>query len=478
MPLLARRSLFVVPLSKLAFHSALLVGCCGAWFSAQAQQAETKVDKPKPASPAIPSTTGSKTPESDEVKAEYFINKCPEGFQPIFDGKTLAGWKGCPGRAPSEWKSPTPEDVAKWTADRDAHWSVSDAAIVNDGSGVYLTTEKSYGDFELLLQYKTVPKADSGIYLRGTPQVQIWDTTNADVIPLGANKGSGGLWNNSPGAAGKDPKELADNPFGDWNQFRIRLIGERCSVWLNGKHVVDNAPMENYWDRKQALFATGPIQLQTHGGEIQWRNIYLKEISAVESNKILLDRLGSDFRPIFDGKTLDGWAGAVDGYTVVDGAIQCREGSGGVLHTSEKYSDFEVALEFKLPVAGNNGLAIRYPGTGDAAYSAMCELQVLHNKASVYDSIDPRQRHGSAYGMVAAKTGYLREPGVWNFQHVTVEGSRIVVELNGTKILDADLSTVSQYLADREHPGKDLKSGHFGFAGHGDSVQYRNIRMK
>src|SRR5205085_6981417 len=125
---------------------------------------------------------------------------------------------------------------------------------------------------ELLIEYKTVPKADSGIYLRAAPQVQIWDYTDPSKFALGADKGSGGLWNNSKGAPGKDPLVLADRPFGEWNSFRIVQVGERTSVWLNGKLVVDHARMENtYWekDRKTPLPRTGPILLQTHGGEIR-----------------------------------------------------------------------------------------------------------------------------------------------------------------------------------------------------------------
>jgi hypothetical protein len=108
----------------------------------------------------------------------------------------------------------------------------------------------------------------------------------------------------------------------------------------------------------------------------------------------------------------------------------------------------------------------------------MTELQVLDDMAAKYATLDPRQAHGSAYGMVAASRGYLRRVGEWNFQEVTVRGSRIQVELNGTRILDADLARVTSYLGDRPHPGKDRTSGHFGFAGHGDPVRFRNVRIR
>jgi hypothetical protein len=184
------------------------------------------------------------------------------------------------------------------------------------------------------------------------------------------------------------------------------------------------------------------------------------------------------FTSIFNGRDLDGWTGAVDGYQVVDGAILCKPGQGGTLYTRKQYRNFVVRLEFKLPPAGNNGLAIRYPGSGDSAYVGMTELQVLDDGDPKYADLDPRQAHGSAYGMVAAKRGHLKPVGQWNEQEVTVRGSTIVVVLNGTTILDADLSTVTSFMADSPHPGKDRTEGYFGFAGHNDPVAFRNIRIR
>src|SRR5690606_18936912 len=157
---------------------------------------------------------------------------------------------------------------------------------------------------ELLLEYKTVALADSGIYLRGNPQVQIWDYTEAGgKWNIGADKGSGGLWNNSPGAPGKDPLVLADKPFGEWNKVRVLQVGDRTTVYLNDQLVVDHAPMENFWDRSQPLWARGPIQLQTHGGEIRWRNIFIREIPPAEANKILREKsAGGKFTSIFNGR--------------------------------------------------------------------------------------------------------------------------------------------------------------------------------
>ncbi len=360
------------------------------------------------------------------------------------------------------------------------HWTVENGELVNDGQGAYATTEKDYGDFELLVEYKTVPLADSGIYLRGCPQVQIWDYTEKAKFPLGADKGSGGLWNNSPGAPGKDPLVLADKPFGEWNKVHVIMVGARVSVWLNDKLVVDHALLENYYDRKTPVPPKGPIELQTHGGEIRWRNLFIREIGSDEADQILASHGGEGFQSIFNGRDFTGWAGPTNEYEVVDGAIQCRPHKGGTIYTTEEYTDFMARLEIKLPPGGNNGLAIRYPGHGDTAYVGMCEIQVLDDnyEKATGEKIDPRQAHGSAYGMVAAARGYQHPINEWNFEEVTIKGPKIKVELNGTVILDCDLSTVKEFMANSKHPGKDRTKGSFGFAGHNDPVAFRNIQIK
>ncbi len=215
--------------------------------------------------------------------------KPPEGFKALFNGKDLAGWWGIGTEDPAKWMALSPGELAEKKAKSleniRKHWSVQGDELVNDGKGLYLSTEKNYGDFELLLEYRTVPRADSGIYLRGIPQVQIWDSTDKGKFKLGADKGSGGLWNN-PKGQGKDPLVLADKPLGEWNSFRIIMAGDLVTVHLNGKMVVDHAKLQNYFDKKGPLPEVGPIQLQTHGGEIRWRNVFVREIGTEESRKI------------------------------------------------------------------------------------------------------------------------------------------------------------------------------------------------
>lgn len=225
----------------------------------------------------------------------YGQNQPPPHFTALFNGKDLTGWRGGSTFDPAKLAAMSAENraaqIEKWTDSMKKHWRVENGELVNDGRGDYATTEKDFGDFELLVEYKTVAGADSGVYLRGCPQVQIWDinqVSTPDKPDRNPNKGSGGLFNNTPKSSGRDPLVVADKPFGEWNQFRIVMVGSHVSVWLNEKLVVDQAVMENYYDKERKLPVppTGPIQLQTHGGEIRWRNIFIREIGTDEARKI------------------------------------------------------------------------------------------------------------------------------------------------------------------------------------------------
>lgn len=254
-------------------------------FAASLAIAQDSIKNPTPA------PLGAILSSDDVPLFDGKLNQPPAGFKALFNGDTLDGWFGHGTEDPRKlWKMTAEELKAhqeKTRQDIRKHWSVDNGELVNDGGGLYLTTNENYGDFELWVEYKTVPKADSGIYLRGCPQVQIWDSTEKGNFALGADKGSGGLWNNSEGAAGKNPMHKMDRPFDEWNQFRIFMIGERVTVFFNGKKVVDNAVMENYFDRANPIFPRGPIQLQTHGGKIRWRNVFIREIGTAEANSLL-----------------------------------------------------------------------------------------------------------------------------------------------------------------------------------------------
>lgn len=215
----------------------------------------------------------------------------PAGFRALFNGHNLDGWYGLNPHNGADLRGEQKKaNLVAQRAEFPKHWSVQNGELVNDGTGPYATSNEDFGDIEFLIQYKTVAKADSGIYLRGTPQVQIWDSNQAFEANRPTRKphlGSGGLFNNTPGKAGRDPMVLADKPFGQWNQLRIRQLGARTWVWLNDRLVVDGSVMENFWDREKPLPSNGPIMLQTHGGEIRWRNIFVRNIGAEEAKQIL-----------------------------------------------------------------------------------------------------------------------------------------------------------------------------------------------
>jgi len=396
------------------------------------------------------------------------IKPVPEGFVALFNGKDLTGWKGLlhrPYDNPIKRAALTPEKLAELQAKEDEsmrrHWTVKDGVLHFDGKGFSLATAREYGDFEMLVDWRIVhPRGDSGIYLRGTPQVQIWD-------PDQHKTGSGGLYNNKKNPS--RPTKIADNPIGTWNTFRIIMIGEKVSVYLNGQLVVDNVVLENYWDRSRPIFETGQIELQCHGNPIDFANIFIREIP----------RPG-EFRPLFNGRDLAGWTGDTKGYVIEDGAIVCKPG--GNLYTVEEFDNFHLRFDFKLTPGANNGLGIRTPTRGDAAYVGM-ELQILDNTADKYKNLQPYQYHGSIYGIVPAKRGYLKPVGQWNHQEVIAKGPKIKVILNGTVIVDADIEeAVRQYKPGlmhdpKRHPGLKNKRGHIGFLGHGSVVYFKNIEI-
>jgi hypothetical protein len=341
----------------------------------------------------------------------------PAGHSELFNGRNLSGWKA---------SAPTA-------------WSVAGAVLKHTGNtATTLATGFPLGDVDVRLEYRRTADARVDLLLRG-----------AGVVAL---EGAPSVW----------------------HKTEVRQVGERVTLQTDG---VQGLVHQRVAGTSGPLPRLGPFTIQALG-DVEIRAVTVRHLDAAEANRILSGQGAQGFVSIFNGRDFTGWAGPVANYQIEDGALMCRPGQGGTIYTTGQYRDFAVRLEFNLPPEGNNGLAIRYPGQGDTAYVGMTELQVLDDMAAKYATLDPRQAHGSAYGMVAASRGYLRRVGEWNFQEVTVRGSRIQVELNGTRILDADLARVTSYLGDRPHPGKDRTSGHFGFAGHGDPVRFRNVRIR
>jgi hypothetical protein len=238
------------------------------------------------ASIAIPPALAADPPITTAV-GQATNNSAPAGFETLFNGRDLTGWLGLVLTPPKRAKLTADELAAAQVKANETvlpHWSVADGVLFYDGSkgeGFNLCTAKDYGDFEMYVEWKIDPSGDSGIYLRGSPQVQIWDPASKSAAGIG----SGGLFNNqknpkNPLVIADKPNGYADKPVGEWNSFFIRMIGDKVSVWLNDQLVVDNTPLENYWERDKPIYPTGKLELQSHASKLQFRNIYARELKS------------------------------------------------------------------------------------------------------------------------------------------------------------------------------------------------------
>ncbi len=198
---------------------------------------------------------------------------------------------------------------------------------------------------------------------------------------------------------------------------------------------------------------------------------------AIAGGACAAEKDSEGFEPLFNGKDLEGWIGATNGYAVENGILYCDPKTGGNLLTAKEYDNFILRFEFLVYTNSNNGLGVRCPVKGDAAYGAM-ELQILDDSGSQYTKLQPYQYHGSVYGVVPAKRGSQKKVGQWNVQEVRAIGSKITVILNGDVIVDADLAAITETMDHKQHPGLHNPKGHLGWLGHGTRVDWRNIRIK
>jgi len=403
------------------------------------------------------------------------------GFVSLFNGKDLTGWKGLVGNPIMRAKM---SDTALQTAQAKADLKMKEDWVVKDGllnytgnlRGENLATVKEYGDIEMYIDWRIQEKGDAGIYLRGTPQVQIWDTSRREV---GAQVGSGGLYNNQKNVS--KPLVVADNKIGEWNTFHIIMKADKVTVYLNGILVTDNIALENYWNRTLPLFVKEQIELQAHGTFVSYRNIYLRELPSSDPISLNAQEAKEGFSLLFDGTHINEWTGNTVGYVIKEGAlvVNPENGSGGDLFTKNEYGDFIYRFDFQLTHGANNGIGIHAPLQGDAAYLGM-EVQVLDSEDPQYANLQPYQYHGSVYGVMPAKRGFLRPIGEWNNEEIMVKGTKIKVTLNGTVILEGDYMAASKNgtIDHNQHPGLLNKTGHIGFLGHGDILRFKNMRIK
>lgn len=299
-------------------------------------------------------------------------------------------------------------------------------------------------------------------YEQSTGKKADWFTTDGDVFPVGSSTMTP-FAPTSPDGRRSFPNARHSRGSPEWNHYRIRAMGGEVRLWVNGHEVSGGT---------DCMPARGYLCLESEGAPVEFRHMKIREIAADDGEE--------GFAALFDGATLDGWQGAVDGYEVVDGELRSKPGVAGNLLTTREFGDFELRFEFKLTPGANNGLGVRTPAAGDAAFQGM-EIQILDDGHPKYAAIEPWKVHGSIYGVVAAERGCLRPAGEWNEETVVVRGSHVTVIVNGTTIVDADTRAFRDgrpTLDGRPHPGLARTRGHVGFLGHGDVVHFRAIRVR
>ncbi|MEM7233496.1 MAG: DUF1080 domain-containing protein [Planctomycetota bacterium] len=390
-------------------------------------------------------------------------NVAPSGFVSLFNGKDLSGWRGNFGHGTP--RKVLAMDSKKRAAEQKkadeslrANWKVENGEIVNPlGKGAYLETDRNYADFELLMDWKIGKGADSGIYLRGTPQVQIWDPVNGIKQ---AKVGSGGLYNNKRGPS--KPLVKADKPVGEWNKFRILLIGDICSIWLNDQLVVNEVALENYWDRSQPLWTSAPIQIQTHDGELRFRNIFIREISRKPPESGVLDRhgkpVGEDWRQMFtDAKTFR----HEKKYWALKDGVLTGTFTGDPKHhhcyTDAEFDDFELHAMVKMSgERANSGIVIRGKPTN---FDNMPGYQIDMGKG-YWGCLWEERRDGMVDKFPEEKANALVKKDGWNHYYVIARGHSIQAWLNGVQTINV------------EHP-RGIRKGALGFQlAHGNNRNF------
>lgn len=431
-------------------------------------------------------------PDADYQKTEIQqqldrLSKADTGYVSLFNGTDLTGWKGLlapPYDNPyrrreldSKTLKALQQEADKLMSDT---WKAHDGVITFNGKGRSIATVKEYGNFEMYIDWRLLSglELDAGIYLRGTPQVQIWDIARTNV---GAEVGSGGLYNNHTHPS--KPLRVADNALEEWNTFYIRMVDERVTVWLNGVLVTDNVVLENFWDRSLPLLLKEQIELQAHGSVVEYRDIYIHELPQTKPVQLSADEQRGGFKLLFDGTNLSNFQGDFVNYRVDDGTIHVKpRGEGfGNLYTKEQYENFVMRFEFKLTPGANNGVGVRADMGKDAAYYGM-EIQVLDHFNEIYQpGLHDYQYHGSVYGIIPTQNrNCLRPVGEWNEEEIYIKGTHVRVTLNGTVITEGDIKeAVKNGTYDgNEHPGLFNKTGYIGFLGHGSELWFRNVRIK
>ncbi|HRE51735.1 MAG TPA: DUF1080 domain-containing protein [Flavitalea sp.] len=392
------------------------------------------------------------------------------GFRSLINENDLSGWEGFNADA-FLFKTMPVKKPAKNKTNADANgirnWSVRDGQLTGMG-GSAVATVKKYGDFELFVDCQVTDSAGAGaIFVRGVPLFEF-----------------SGKATEKSGSGNDGITELTlENPEGEWNSFHIIMKGDRASVFENGTEIMNRVVLENSLNPELPIPSEGQIALYASGSGIRYRDFYIKEMAAIQPFVLSDEEKNDGFSILFDGSNMFQWTGNMTDHIMENGniSVEPKNWEHSNLYTKSDYADFILRFEFQLTPHANSGIGIRAPAPveGHPGYSGT-EIQILDDDADIYKNLKPYQYHGSVYGVIAAKRGFLKPTGDWNYQEISVIGSKIKVILNGATIVDGDMREASKNgtIDGKNHPYLLRSSGRIGLLGHGDRVKFRNIRIK
>jgi len=194
----------------------------------------------------------------------------------------------------------------------------------------------------------------------------------------------------------------------------------------------------------------------------------------------VLNQPPKGFVALFNGRDLTGWqqiGGRKGSWKVRDGILYAEGDSKGWLSTARQYDNFQLELEFRVPVGGNSGVFVRIPREdgGRPGYEGT-EIQILDDYAQKYVGLQPSQYTGSIYGVQAPAKLVSKKANEWQKMAILCNGPQVQVALNGALIVDANLKTHMDKF--ETHPGLKRPKGYIGLQHHNTRIEYRNIRIK
>ena len=408
--------------------------------------------------------------KKEELQRRINVFSSDHGLQLLINENGLSGWEGFnvdPMLVKTMHSKKPANDKSNADADEIRNWSVRDGQLSGIGNSA-IATVKKYGDFELFIGIQVMDSAGAGaIFVRGVPLLEFSRKATEE-----SSLGNSGI-----------KKLTLGNPEGEWNSFHIIMKGDRVSIFENGTEIMSRGVLENSWNPKLPIPSEGQIALWASGSGIKYRDIYIKEMAAIRPFVLSEEEKNDGFSILFDGTNMFQWTGNMADHIMEDGNISVtpKNWEHSNLYTKSDYGDFILRFEFQLTPNANSGIGIRAPAPvdGHPGYSGT-EIQILDDDADIYKNLKPYQYHGSVYGVIAAKRGFLKPTGDWNYQEISVIGSRIKVTLNGTTIVDGDVVEASKNgtIDGKDHPYLLRSTGRIGLLGHGDRIKFRNIRIK